>query len=68
VLTEGRGGAALTFCRNQMTVSAFVDLAASSHPPESGWCLSVEEGCLRPLAALSFLEPQAESVYISLAA
>jgi hypothetical protein len=32
VLTEGRGGAALTFCGNQMTVSAF--MVWPFHPPQ----------------------------------
>ena len=54
MLSEGRGGAALTFCGNQMTVGAFVVLAASSPTPKRRVCLRLE-GCLIPLGSpLSF--------------
>ena len=42
-----------------MTVGAFVGLAASSQPPGERRVSECREGCLRPLAALSFLEPRA---------
>ena len=42
-----------------MTVGAFVGLAASSQAPGERRVSECREGCLRPLAALSFLEPRA---------
>jgi hypothetical protein len=57
VLTEGRGGAALTFWGNQTTVSAFVVLAASSPTPKRRVCLRLE-GCLIPLGSPLFFWEQ----------
>ena len=68
MLTEGRGGAALTFCGNQMTVSAFVVLTASSPTPKRRVCLRLE-GCLIPLGSpLSFWNELAVAVLCILVA